>query len=79
MADKQFPMITGRYMDPEELEVLKGIGNGQWRTREELQVWDDDHPGFMADFAMLSTSGYCGWLSDGTVVLTKSGEEAVYG
>lgn len=68
-------MASNRYMDPEELAILKDIEAGKYKTLADLEAAHD--AGLMADFAMLSYSGYCGFLKDGSIVLTDDGKVAV--
>lgn len=73
---KKFPMLTERDMDEEERQVLVAILNGKYKTRKDIDRADDESPGLMADFAMLSVSGYVGWNKDGELILTTQGREA---
>ena len=72
----KYKMMTDRYMDEEERQVLVGILNGKWKTKSDLEKDTVTNGGcVMADFAILSGSGYCGWIGD-RLVLTPMGEAA---
>lgn len=74
---KKFEMFTQRYMDEEERQVLVGIRDGKWATVADLEAdTNTNGGGLMADFGMLSISGYVGFHKDGLLVLTKAGQEA---
>ena len=67
-------MITNRRMCEEERDILREIHNGTLKKLEDVEIRNTLNPGFMADFSMLSCSGYCGWVGDGTLVLTDKGK-----